>query len=291
MKPAAFDYYAPTSVDEALETVAQLGYDGKVLAGGQSLIPAMNFRMALPAALVDLNSVPELSYIRPTDEGGILIGTMTRDSAVEFSDLVKARAPMVSETMPHVAHPQIRNRGTFGGCLAHADPTAQLPAVVTALNARYHIRGSGGDRWISSEEFYTGPFATAIEPDEMLIEIEIPAMAQRTGSSYRQVARQVGAQALVGAASVLTLDDAGRVMEARIALTSVGEVPVMANQAISLLVGEVLTADTIIAAAEAAATVDIDPGGDIHCSAEYRRHLTRVLTRQSLTEALERAAR
>jgi carbon-monoxide dehydrogenase medium subunit len=291
MKPAAFEYYAPTSLDEALEILARLGYDGKVLAGGQSLVPAMNFRMALPAALVDLNTMPELSFINPTGDGGLLIGTMTRDSIVEHNPLVKERAPMIAETMFHVAHPQIRNRGTFGGLMAHADPTAQIPAVVFVLNARFHVRGKDTDRWDSSEEFFLGPFATSIEPGEMLVEIEIPAMAPRTGSSYKQMARQAGAQALVGAASVITLDEAGKAADVRIALTSVGEIPVFAAQAVAGLVGETLTPELIEAAAESASTVDIDPGADIHCSVEYRRHLARVLTRQSLTEALERAGR
>jgi CO/xanthine dehydrogenase FAD-binding subunit len=239
--------------------------------------------------LVDLNTVPELFYIRPTDQGGILLGAMTRDSVVETSDLIRQRAPMIVETMPHVAHPQIRSRGTFGGCMAHADPTAQLPAVAFALSTRFHIRSVETDRWVSSEEFFVGPFTTAIEPGELLVEMEIPPTASRTGTSYKQVARQAGAQALVGSASLITLDDAGRIQDARICLTSVGEIPVFATQAVAGLVGEIPSPDLIAVASETAANLDIDPGGDIHCSAEYRRHLTRVLTRQSLAEAIHRA--
>jgi len=289
MKPAEFDYYAPASVEEALDLLAELGYDGKVLAGGQSLVPAMNFRMALPSALVDLNSIPELFYIKEED-GGLAIGAMTRDSQVEHSSLVADRAPMVVETMPYVAHPQIRNRGTFGGLMAHADPTAQIPAVAFALNARYLLRKKEAERWVTSEEFYIGPFTTAIEPDEILAEVVIPAAPERSGSSYQQVARQHGAQGLVGVASLVTLDESGRCQDARIVLTSVGETPVFAHQAVQSLLGELPTAEMIQAAAEMASTADIDPGSDIHCTVEYRRHLANVLTRRSLTAAFERAA-
>ncbi len=146
MKPAPFEYYAPTSVEEALATLQNLGYDGKVLAGGQSLIPAMNFRMARPAALVDLNKVKELFYIKPTDDGGLAIGTMTRDSVVEKDPLVAQRFPIVPFVVKHIAHPQIRNRGTFGGAIAHADPAAQIPALSVALKARFLVRKQGGER-------------------------------------------------------------------------------------------------------------------------------------------------
>lgn len=291
MKPAEFDYYAPDSLAEALEVTAQLGYDGKILAGGQSLVPAMNFRMATPAALIDLNPVVELFYIRPTETGGLSIGAMTRDSVVEESPLVKERAPLIAETMPHVAHPQIRNRGTLGGCMAHADPTAQLPAVLYTLGATFNIRSLESDRWVAAEDFFLGPFTTAIEVGEILVEMQIPGLAPRTGTAYQQVARQAGAQALVGAASLLTVDEDGRISAARIALTSVGEIPVFAAQAVATLTGAPATAEVLAQAADLAADEDIDPGGDIHCSAEYRRSLTRVLTRKSLATALERATR
>jgi len=290
MKPASFDYYAPTTIAEALDVLAEVGYGGKVLAGGQSLVPAMNFRMALPSALIDLNSIPELDYIKPAGDGGVLIGAMTRDTRVEFDPLVAKAAPMVKETMPHVAHPQIRNRGTFGGLHAHADPTAQIPAVTWALGARMLVRGKEGERWVDASEFYMGPFAPAIEPNELLVEVALPPMPEKSGSSFKQVARQHGAQGLVGAASMVVLDDTGRCKEARLVLTSVGETVLLAVNASQMLVGEVPSAELIAAAAEAAATQDIDPGSDIHCTAEYRRHLTRVLSRQSLTLAFERAA-
>lgn len=289
MKPAPFDYYAPTSMAEALEILAQLGYDGKILAGGQSLIPAMNFRMAQPAALVDLNNVAELFYVRPAAAGGLLIGTMTRDSVVDRDPLVRACAPLISETMPHIGHVQIRNRGTFGGALTHADPAGQLPMLSLALNARCHIRSKKGERWVPATEFYRGPFAPAVEPDEMLVEVALPPPAPHTGWSYQQMARQHGAQALVGVAVVVTLDERQRCKEARIALLSVGETPLLAPRTMAALQGQAPTAEAIRAAAELVAT-EIDPGTDIHATADYRRHLATTLTRRALTVAFERAA-
>ncbi len=290
MKPASFDYYAPTTIAEALDVLAEVGYGGKVLAGGQSLVPAMNFRMALPSALIDLNNIPELSYIKPASDGGVLIGAMTRDSQVEFNALVAKAAPMVKETMPHVAHPQIRNRGTFGGLHAHADPTAQIPAVTWALGAKMLVRSKDGEHWVDASEFYWGPFTPAIEPNELLVEVALPPMPKNSGSSFKQVARQHGAQGLVGAAAFVELDEQGRCKVARLILTSVGETVLLAASASQMLVGEMPSAELIAAAADAAATTDIDPGSDIHCTAEFRRHLTRVLSRQSLTQAFERAA-
>ncbi len=287
MKPAPFDYYAPTSAEEALEHLAQLGYDGKLLAGGQSLIPAMNFRLAQPAALIDLNNVSELFYIRPYD-GGVVIGAMTRDSTVERDPLVAQRAPMVCAAMYHMAHPQIRNRGTVGGAIAHADPAGQMPAVSVALNGRCHIRSKTRERWVAADEFFVGLFTTVLEPDEMLVEIALPPMPPRSGWSYRQVARQSGAGALVGVATVVTLDDRKYCQHVRLAYLSVGEKPVMAQQAAGLLIGQPPTAEAIRAAAETARS-ELDPGRDIHASADFRRHLVGVLTRQALTEAFDRA--
>jgi carbon-monoxide dehydrogenase medium subunit len=289
MKPAPFDYYAPTSVEEALDILSDKGYDIKVLAGGQSLIPSMNFRLAQPPALLDLNNIPDLSYIRSTSTGGVVIGAMTRDTDVEYDPTVTERFPVIREAMPHIAHPQIRNRGTFGGAIAHADPTAQLPAITLALGARYHVRSKNGDRWVGSDEFFTGPFSTALEIDELLIEVEIPAMAPHTGASYKQMARQAGAQALVGVVCVVTLDAQKRVEATRITLLSVGQTPVLSVKAMESLIGKELTPEAMAAAAEISATQDTDPGGDIHCSPEYRRHLIRVLVAQSLTTAGERA--
>ncbi len=289
MKPAPFSYHAPTTVDEALAHLAAHGYEASVLAGGQSLVPAMNFRLAQPAVLVDLNRIPHLAYIRPGDDGGLLLGAMTRQRAVERSPLVAERAPLLHETMPNIAHPPIRNRGTVGGSLAHADPAAELPAVMLALDARFRLRSHQAERWVAARDFYVGMFMTAKEPEELLVEIALPPKPARSGWAFREVSRRHGDYALVGVAALVTMDDLGRCRQARITLLSVGEGPVEAHEAARLLAGQTPTPEAVRAAAEAAATQDIDPGGDVHASAAYRRHLARVLTADVLTKAFARA--
>lgn len=287
MKPPAFEYFSPTSVDEALGLLAQHP-DAKPLAGGQSLVPAMNFRLAQPAVLVDLNRLDTLAGIAPSD-GGLRIGAMTRQRAVEQSALVAARAPLLAETLPFVAHPQIRNRGTMGGSLAHADPAAELPAVMVALEARFVLRKAEGERTLDAERFFTGLFATALEPGELVAAIELPAPPPRGGCAFEEVARRHGDYALVGVAAQVALDEAGRCERARITLLSVGEGPVLAAVAAALLVGQQPTAEAISAAAETVNS-ELDPPADIHASAAYRRQLARVLTRRALTRAFARAA-
>jgi CO/xanthine dehydrogenase FAD-binding subunit len=289
MKPASFKYLAPTSVEEALSHLAEHGYDAKVLAGGQSLIPTMNFRLAQPAVLVDLNRVAELFYINPDNNGGLLIGAMTRESQVEHDPAVAERAPLLTETMPHIAHEQIRHRGTFGGCMAHADPAAELPAVAVALQANMKVRGQTGERWVSADEFFISLFTTVLMPDELLVEVAIPSMPARTGCSFQEVARRHGDYALVGVAATVTLDKKDRCEQARLVYVSVGDRPENARQATEALKGQALTPEAIEAAAETAATADTEPGQDIHASAEFRRHLVKVLTRKALTQAAERA--
>lgn len=291
MKPAAFKYYAPTTVEEALAHLSEHGYDAKVLAGGQSLIPMMNFRLAQPSVLVDLNNVSELFYIRPDESGGLRLGAMTRQSQVEHDPLVAERAPLIHEAMPNVAHQVIRNRGTFGGSIAHADPAAELPAVSVALNGRFRLRGQAGERWVSADEFFVALFTTVLEADELLVEVAVPPMPPRSGWSFLEVARRRHDFALVGVTAVVTLDDKDQCEQARLVLFSVGDGPMEARQAARLLGGRVPTAETIRAAAETAANADIDPGSDIHASAEYRRYLAKVLARQALTQAFERAGR
>jgi len=289
MKPAPFDYYAPTSVEQALDHMAQLGYDAKILAGGQSLIPTMNFRLAQPSALIDLNNIAELFYIRSSDKGDVLIGAMTRQSTVERDPLIAERAPLVRAAMPFIAHPQIRSRGTFGGSIAHADPAAELPAVTVALGARYRVRNKAGERWIPAEEFFVGLFTTLLQPDELVVEIALPPMPPRSGWSFQEVARQSGAFGLVGVATLVTLDNRNRCQQARMVFLSCGEKPMLAQHAAQTLAGQAPTAEVIRAAAEAAAKDDVDPSSDIHASADYRRHLVKVLAVRALTEAFNRA--
>lgn len=289
MKPAPFDYYAPTSLSEALDKLTELGYSGKVLAGGQSLIPAMNFRMARPTALVDLGKVKELSYIKPTADGGLAIGTMTRDSVVEEDLLVSERFPILVKTIKHIAHKQIRNRGTFGGAIAHADPAAQLPAAALLLDANLKVLSKAGERWVKAVDFFIGPFMTVLEPEELLAEVVLPPMAPRTGASYQQVSRQKGGYAQAAVISTVTLDGADRVKEARVALFSVGESALLASKPNQVLAGQVPTAEAIEEVAAYVAKNECDPGTDIHGTEEYRRNLVHVLVRRALTEAVQQA--
>lgn len=288
MKPAPFEYFRPHSLDEALALLAEHGGDAKPLAGGQSLIPAMNFRLATPAVLVDLNGVSELSYIND-DGGDVRIGGMTRQRTVERSALVSRRVPLIAETMPHIAHPAIRNRGTIGGSLAHADPAAELPAVMLALNARLMVSSRSGTREVAADDFFVGLFTTAVQAGALLTEIRIPPQAPRSGFAFQEVSRRHGDFALVGVAAAVQLDEQGSCADARIALLSVGDRPMLAAAAAKTLVGRPPSAESINAAADAAATKDIDPSSDIHASARYRRHLASVLTRRVLTRAFERA--
>ena len=303
MKPAPFKYLAPTSVEEALAHLAEHGYDAKVLAGGQSLIPVMNFRLAQPAVIVDLNNIPELFFIRPAPaqgrdvsngKGGLRLGAMTRQSQLERDPLVAERAPPVSETMPHIAYPQVRSRGTFGGSIAHADPAAHLPALSVALQGRFRLRNQTRERWVPADEFFIALFTTALEPEELLVEIALPPLLPRSGWSFQEVARRKHDFPLAGVAAVVTLAQGdprsqATCQEARLAFLSLGDAPREARQAAEILRGQTPTPETIRAAAEAAAQADIDPVSDIHATAEFRRHLARVLARRALEQAFGRA--
>ena len=289
MKPAPFDYFAPQTLDEALHHLAQHGYEAKLLAGGQSLVPTMNFRLAQPGVLVDLNGIDDLNFIRPSENGGLHLGAMTRQSRVERSDLVVERLPLVHDAMPYIAHRQIRNRGTFGGSLAHADPAAELPAVAVALGSRMRVQSVRGERWIDAVDFYVSLFTTALEPDEILTEVMLPALPARAGWSIQELARRHGDYAIAGVAVVVTLDEAGRCADARIVFLSVGEGPVQASQAVQVLIGETPSDKLFAETAQVAAAQDIDPLADIHATAAYRRHLAGVLTERALVEAFGRA--
>jgi carbon-monoxide dehydrogenase medium subunit len=288
MKPAPFDYYAPASVAEALKTLNDLGYSGKVLAGGQSLIPAMNFRMAQPQSLVDVSNLKELDYIRLDPDGSVKVGAVTKDTVVENHPLIKERASLICEAMPHIAHPAIRNRGTFGGAMAHADPAGQLPCVSLALGMRFLIKKVGGERWVGAEEFYQGPFTTVIDVNELLVEVAIPAPLPHSGTCYRQVSRQQGSQVQVGVAVHVSVEN-GICKTAKIAVLGVAETTMLAKEAAKQLIGKPVSEETIKAAGTVVSTREIDPGTDIHATREYREHVTAVLTQRALTEAFSRA--
>jgi carbon-monoxide dehydrogenase medium subunit len=289
MKPPPFEYYNPKTVEEALFLLAEHGYDAKPLAGGQSLIPMMNFRLAQPAVLVDLNNIFELSYIKPNENGGVRLGAMTRHHQVEHDPLIEERAPLIFEAMPKIATTQIRSRGTFGGSISHADPSAELVAVSVALDGRFRLRSQSGERQASATEFFLGMFTTLLEPEELLVEASFPAMPPRTGWALMEVARRPHDFALVGVAAVMSLDDQEHCQDTRIVFLSVGDGPVTAQRAAETMKGQVPTPELMRAAAEIAATEDVDPSSDIHASSAYRRHLVKVLTHQALELAFERA--
>ena len=288
MKPAPFKYSAPRSIPEVLELLNEHGYDAKILAGGQSLVPMMNFRLVQPAVMVDINNIPELSYIELHDKG-VRLGAMVRHSQAEKDTLIKEHAPLIHETMPHIATVQIRNRGTIGGSLAHADPSAELVVVSTALEAQFKIQNQKGERLVPASEFFVGLLMTSMEPEDLLVEVQIPPLPARSGWSLKEVARRPHDFALMGVAAILTLDKKDRCTEARMVYLSAGDGPISAPDAANMLIGNEITNELITAAAETAAADEIDPGSDIHATAEFRRHLANVLTRRALEEALQRA--
>jgi aerobic carbon-monoxide dehydrogenase medium subunit len=287
MKPPPFEYAAPRKTDEALALLAQHGDCAKVLAGGQSLLPLLNFRLAQPEVLIDVNRVAELAYVRPAD-GGLAIGALTRQHALERSEAVRARVPIVAEACRLIGHLPIRHRGTLGGSLAHADPASELPAVMVALEAELTASRIGQKRTLPAEQFFTGIFSTALAPDELLTEVRVPGLPPRTGSAFVEIARRAGDFALVGVAALVTLDDGGRVTRARLALCGAGPTPIRAREAERVLVGERPDGRVLDDAVErmAAAT---DPPGDIHASAPFRKKLARHVGRQAIELAVRRA--
>jgi CO/xanthine dehydrogenase FAD-binding subunit len=287
MKPPRFDYLAPRTLDEALAHLHHHGDQAKILAGGQSLIPMLNFRLAHPGVVVDVNRLTDLAYVRQHD-GGVAVGALTRQHAVERSDLVRARVPVVAEACRFIGHAPIRHRGTFGGNLAHADPASELPAVMVALEAEMAVASRAGSRAIPAGQFFIGPLTTALRPSEMLTEIRIPAAPPRTGGAFVEMARRAGDFALVGVAALVTLDEAGQCARARIALCGVGPTPVRARAAEDALVGQAPTTAALDEAADRAAAAT-SPPSDVHGSAEFRRKLARHFARQALAAAIQRS--
>ena len=286
MKPAPFAYIAPQGLAEALTLVRDYGADGKILAGGQSLVPLLAMRLARPAVLIDLNRVRRLDYIRTGSE--VRIGAMTRQRTAELSPLVRRRLPLLAEALSFVGHPQIRNRGTIGGTLAHADPSAELPAVLSALDGRVVLVSTRGTRTLGPDEFFLSYLTTALQPDELLVEVRLPAH-DRAGTAFVEVARRQGDFALVGVAAVVEVQD-GRIARARLAFTGVGATPVRIGELEQSVVGRPPDEATLTEAG-AIASARLDPETDIHASAEYRREVAGVLTERALALAVERAAR
>ena len=288
MRPPPFSYADPTTLDEAMGVLAGHGDEAGILAGGQSLMPLLNFRLARPAVILDINRIAELDYIEPRD-GGLEIGALTRHRAVEQSAPVREACPLLNEAIGHVGHVQIRNRGTIGGSLAHADPAAELSAVVTALGGRLRLRSARGERVLGADAFFVGHLTTAIGPDEMLVAVAFPAWPPGTVSCFVEFSRRQGDFAVVGAGAVLAMAEDGRVERAGLALTGVGGRPFDgAAIASEGLRGAAPDEAAVRAVAERVARA-VEPDSDIHAPADYRRHLAGVLTRRALLGAVRRA--
>lgn len=288
MKPAAFAYAAPETVEETLALLGEYGADAKLLAGGQSLMPLLNMRLARPSVLIDLNRVAALDYITSAN-GEVRIGALTRQRAAERSPVVAAHLPLVTEALRWVGHAQIRNRGTIGGSLAHADPSAELPAVASALGATFVVAGQGGERLLSPEEFFVTYLTTAIGPTEVLTEVRFPAMPTGAGCAFVEVARRHGDFALVGVAAVVHPAGDGRYRDVRLAFTGVGPTPVRLKEAEAALEGQKFE-ESLLAGVARLVAERLDPESDIQASAEYRKHVAGVMARRALAAAASRAS-
>ena len=287
MKPPPFKYVAARSLDEAIDALARADGDGKVLAGGQSLVPMLNFRLLEPAWLVDINRIPGLDGIRDA-AGSVHIGALVRHKTTECAALIAEHFPVVAVAMSHVAHFGVRNRGTIGGSLSHADPAAELPMLAMLLDAMMTTRSTHGARTIAAKDFFLGTLATALAPTEIVTEIALPKLPDGTGWSFEEVSRRPGDFAVAAVAVTIT-QQAGRCTDARIALAGVGATPMRFAKAERLLVGQSISADLARAAAQIVRD-DCEPQSDLHGSADYRRHLVGHLTSRGIDTAAERAS-
>jgi carbon-monoxide dehydrogenase medium subunit len=287
VKPAPFDYHAPSSVAEALAVLSEYQDEAKVLAGGQSLVPLLALRLTVVGHLIDLNRVVGLHDVdhRP---GSVVVGAMVRHSTLADDDKLRSSVPLLARAAPYIGHFQIRNRGTLGGSLAHADPSAELPAVAVALNATVNVRGQQGLRRVAAREFFTSIFTTTLESDEILESVEFPVWSGRTGFSVQEVARRSGDFAIAGVACGIRLDDDGRIDHAALGLFGMGSTPLQPAAALRALDGsrpDELDVEEI----GALAVSDLDPPDDIHATGAVRRRIGAVLVRRALTEAMTEA--
>lgn len=288
MKPAPFKYVAASTLDHALSLKAEYGDEARFLAGGQSLIPAMNFRLARPDVLIDINGLHELSGVARAASGEIRVGALTRYHSLERDSKFLTDCPLFADALPHIAHPQIRNRGTIGGNLSHADPASELPAIAVAMRARMRIKSVRGEREVAASEFFQGLLTTDIQADEMLVEIAFPAPPARSGACFMEVARRRGDFALAGVAAIVTTDAQARCTQLRLALCGVGETPVDASAAAASLIGQRCTGEAIEAVAAEVQSM-IAPSGNVHASPDYQRHIAGVLTQRAIGAAHLRA--
>jgi len=286
MKPAAFDYVAADSLEAGLAVLDRAGADGKILAGGQSLLPMLNFRLIRPSILIDINPIPGLAYVEDTGEG-VRIGALTRHHTLETSSVVRAHLPVLAAAMRHVAHLAIRNRGTLGGSLSHADPAAELPMLALLLDARIGVRSRRGRRVVEARDFFVGALSTALGEDEILTDVELAKPPAGTGWAFEEVARRTGDFALAAVGVTISARD-GKAAEVRIAMMGVGETPLRAPAAEAVLAGRTIGAAAV---AEAAAAVEAAarPMADLHASLDYRRFLVGALARRAIGTAWRRA--
>jgi CO/xanthine dehydrogenase FAD-binding subunit len=286
VKPAAFDYVVPDSLEAAVEALAAANGDGKAMAGGQSLMPLLNFRMTRPSVVVDLMQIPGLSFIEIRNDR-VAIGALTRHADLEFSDLIASSLPVMAAAMPHVAHLAIRNRGTIGGSLAHADPAAELPMLAVFHGATIKVQGPGGRREIAAEEFFLFALGTCLEPDEIVFEIDFPILTSHTGWAFEEVARRFGDFALASIALSFELVD-DRIGDARVAVMGVADTPRRLRDAEQALRGMQGGAETAARFAEVVRSC-VSPESDIHVSGAYRKNLIGALAERALTTAWARA--
>ena len=282
-----FGYHAPKSLSEAVRLVAQFGADGKVLAGGHSLIPLMKLRLASPKHLVDIGGISDLSYIRE-DGDKIQIGATTTHFRIESSDLLKTKCPLLPETAGEIGDAQVRNKGTMGGSLAHSDPAGDWPAAILALDAEIQAVSARGERWIPAREFFVDLLATALKGDEILTAIRLPALPPRAGDAYLKLHHPASGFAVVGAAARLVLGENGSIERAAVGITGIGPKAFRAVAVENALAGKSPTTKRLEEASAHAAD-GVDANSDLYASAEYRSHLARVYTRRAIEKALERA--
>ncbi|QBD82756.1 xanthine dehydrogenase family protein subunit M [Ktedonosporobacter rubrisoli] len=287
MKPPRFAYHDPATRQDVFTLLDIYADDAKVLAGGQSLIPLLNMRLSQPGHLIDINRVADLAYIHEA-EGGLVIGALTRQRDLERSPLVRRLCPLVAEAIPFIGHAPIRSRGTLGGSLAHADPAAELPAVLLALQGSVQVEFSSGRRRIEARDFFLDQLQTALQPKELLTEVWLPALPPRSGSAFLEVSRRHGDFALVGVAAQITLRANGTISAAHLALTGVAPTPIHAQQAETLL-REERPSEALFAAAAREVSIHLAPDTDLHASTEYRRSVAGVLVERTLRLAVERA--
>ena len=287
MIPEPFEYHIPTTLEEAWQAMAKTGTDGKIVAGGHSLIPMMKLRLASPKCLIDIGRIEELRNISEKD-GGIEIGALATHHQIEASDLLRRLCPLLPETAAEIGDVQVRNKGTIGGSLAHADPAADWPAAILALEAEIEARSARGARWIKAVNYFVDLMTTALEPEEILTRIRVPPIQPHTGQAYLKLHHPASGYAMVGVAVCVTLAETGAVTKAVVGLTGAGATAVRAMGVEEVLSGKSPT-DRKLDEAAALATQGMEVNGDLSASAEYRGHLARVYTRRALAKALERA--